>query len=104
MRYSTNKNVLNGLNTGEFRLTSKIRGRARAYCPKCERPVQLIHDAKAEEIFKSVLSELLDLASRGVLHRLHNSRGILMFCGNSLFQCFSDRPTQLLSDPKTKRV
>jgi hypothetical protein len=84
-------------NSDMFRLIAKLRGKTRAYCPKCERPVQLISDSKAEEIFRSELPDLLSLATRGILHRLHNSRGVLMFCGDSLFQCFNDRPTQLLS-------
>lgn len=81
----------------QFSLFAKVRGRTRAYCPKCERPVQLISDSRAEELFKSDLAELLSLATRGPLHRLHNSKGVMMFCGDSLFQCFGDRPTQLLS-------
>ena len=104
MHYSTNKNLRDELNSGRFRLINRVRGRARAFCPKCERPVQLLSDAKAEEFFKSALSELLYLASRGVLHRLHNSRGILMFCGDSLFQCFNDRPTQLLTSPNAPNI
>jgi hypothetical protein len=91
-------------NSEMFRLIAKLRGKTRAYCPKCERPVQLISDSKAEEIFRSELPDLLSLATRGILHRLHNSRGVLMFCGDSLFQCFNDRPTQLLSDADAQRI
>ena len=104
MPNTTNKDHLSGMTTAQLRLLVKLRNRSRAYCPKCERPVQLIPDAKAEEIFKSALPELLSLASRGVLHRLHNSHGILMFCGDSLFQCFNDRPTQLLTGANTPKV
>jgi hypothetical protein len=91
-------------NSEMFRLIAKLRGKTRAYCPKCERPVQLISDSKAEEIFRSELPDLLSLETRGILHRLHNSRGVLMFCGDSLFQCFNDRPTQLLSDTDRQEV
>jgi hypothetical protein len=91
-------------NSDKFRFIAKLRGNTRAYCPKCERPVQLISDSKAEDIFRSELPDLLSLATRGVLHRLHNSRGTLMFCGDSLFQCFSDRPTQLLTNPNAERI
>ncbi len=95
VRYSSSERI---------RLFAKLRGKTRAYCPKCERPVQLISDSRAEDLFKSELPELLSLATRGLLHRLHNSKGVLMFCGDSLFQCFSDRPTQMLSASGAQRV
>jgi hypothetical protein len=85
-------------------LISQVRGRTRAYCPRCERPVQLITDSRAEDLFKCELPELLSLATRGILHRLHNSKGVLMFCGDSLFRCFSDRPTKLLTDQQAVLV
>ncbi len=91
-------------NNDRSRFLPKLRGRNRAYCPICERPVQLISDARAEELFRSDLPELLAMATRGLLHRLHNSRGILMFCGDSLFQCFNDRPTQLLSGSNAQNI
>ena len=85
-------------------LFARFRGRTRAYCPKCRRPVQLMSDSRAEDLFKSELPELLSLATRGLLHRLHNSKGLLMFCGDSLFQCFSDRPTQMLSGTSAQHI
>lgn len=91
-------------NNDHVKLFAKVRGRTRAYCPRCERPVQLISDSRAEGLFKAELPELLSLATRGLLHRLHNSKGILMFCGDSLFQCFSDRPTQLLSGSNAQHI
>ena len=81
----------------QFRFMARLRGSSRAYCPKCERPVQLICVADAEDLFKSTKEHLRQLADNGVLHRLHNVRAKVMFCSDSVYRYFDERTTQLLT-------
>lgn len=81
----------------QFRFMARLRGRSRAYCPKCERPVQLIGVADAEDLFKSTTEHLSELARNGVLHRLYNVRAEVMFCSDSVYRYLDERSTQLLT-------
>lgn len=69
----------------------------RAFCVKCEKPVDLMTYSKAAEFYKTDLHEIGELAAAGHLHRIHNRRGITMICGNSLFSLFDRRRTMRLN-------
>jgi len=88
----------------QFRFMARLRGSSRAYCPKCERPVQLIGVADAENLFKSTKEQLWELASNGVLHRLYNVRAEVMFCSDSVYRYFDERTTQLLTSDSAAEI
>jgi hypothetical protein len=73
------------------------RTRDRALCPLCEKPVKLFSFAETADYFKTELSEIENLAETGKLHRIHNNRGKVMICAESLFSLFENRPTQFLT-------
>jgi len=75
---------------GQFRRT------ASAFCPACEKPVQLLSFSRAADMFNTDSQDINFLAKRGDLHRIHNRRGELMICSISLFDCFDTRETRLL--------
>lgn len=82
-----------------FQMIARIRSRKSAFCPVCDRPVPLVSDSAAEGLFKVEIDDLMKLAAMGRLHRLHNIRGRLMFCGDSLFECFNEQDTMPLNSP-----
>ena len=73
-----------------------LRRSGHAYCPVCEKLVELIAFDAAAGLFRTDLPDVVHLAERYVLHRVHNRRGELMICSISLFDCFESRETQLL--------
>jgi hypothetical protein len=72
------------------------RTRGRAFCLKCQKPVDLMAYANAAEFFKTDLEDIEQLAETGQLHRIHNRRGEMMICSDSLFTLFDNRQTRLL--------
>ena len=73
-----------------------LRRSGHAYCPVCEKLVELIAFEAAAGLFRTCRGDVEGLAERRVLHRIHNRRGELMLCSISLFDCFESRETQLL--------
>jgi hypothetical protein len=69
----------------------------RALCPLCEKPVKLLSFSEAADLFKTDIAEIENLAETGKLHRIHNNRGQVMICTESLFWLFQNRPTQFLT-------
>ena len=86
-----------GTNTKQPVQTDRIRAtpyrtRDRALCPLCEKPVKLLTFSEAADFLKTGTAEIENLANTGKLHRLHNNRGKLMICAESLFSLFGSRP------------
>jgi hypothetical protein len=75
---------------------SGVRHSGSAVCPICEKPVDLMDPAEAARCFKTDEQDIEFLAKSGDIHRIHNRRGEVMICCNSLFACFDKRPTRLL--------
>lgn len=71
----------------------------RAFCLRCQKPVDLMTYSKSAEFFKTDLEDIRKHAESGDLHRIHNRRGEMMICCNSLFTFFDSRETRPL-DPK----
>lgn len=67
------------------------RTRDRAFCPDCEKPVKLLSFADAGEFLKTGFENLLRLAEMNTLHRLHNRKGVVMICADSLFRLLENR-------------
>jgi hypothetical protein len=75
-----------------------FRTENRAFCPTCQKPVDLMSIEKTAEFYKTNVEEIKSLTHNTVLHPIHNNRGNLMICAESLFAFFERRETQLL-DP-----
>ena len=67
------------------------RTRDRAFCPECEKPVKLLAFPEAAAFVKTGLENILRLAERRELHRLHNRKGAVMICSESLFRLLNNR-------------
>jgi hypothetical protein len=80
--------------SGESKMRPRLRD--RAYCPICEKLVRLASIAESIEMFRSDNSDITRLAEERKLHRLHNRRGEVMICSDSLFATFDSRQTRLL--------
>jgi hypothetical protein len=74
-----------------------IRLSDHAFCPVCQKLIKLVSYSDAAAIFKTDEDDIADLAESLKLHRVHNRRGKVMICTDSLFQCFDDRQTRLLN-------
>ncbi|HSK71819.1 MAG TPA: hypothetical protein VK892_09005 [Pyrinomonadaceae bacterium] len=69
------------------------RSESAAYCLVCEKEVELKTFEQAAETLKTDFGEILALAEAKKIHRLHNSRGAVVICGESLFEVLESRPT-----------
>lgn len=94
----TKQNPKESSETGSPISAEYFRTRDRAFCLKCQKPVDLMTYAKAAEFFKMEVEDILQLAEGGHLHRIHNRRGVMMICGDSLFTFFDSCETRPL-DP-----
>jgi DNA-binding LytR/AlgR family response regulator len=73
------------------------RTEAQAFCPSCKKRTALVTVREATEIRQFDLDEISRYVAAGVLHRIHNSRGEILFCRHSLRLIESDlRMTQPL--------
>lgn len=74
----------------------KLRTANFAVCPLCEKLVELLEFTSAATIFHTDLQDIEFLTNAGSVHRVHNRKGAVMVCSNSLFNCFDNRRTRLL--------
>ncbi len=82
----------NMVNSGKF----DLRRSTHAFCPRCDKQVELISFEKAADLFHTDLQDIQFLTKNGAVHQLHNRKGRLMACSVSLFECFDARKTRLL--------
>lgn len=68
----------------------------RAFCPRCQKPVNLMFFDEAAGFYKTQIAAIAAIAETGNLHRIHNSKGEILICSESLFQEFSQQKTQKL--------
>ena len=92
-------NTSSELNIGNI----SIRLSDHAFCPVCEKLNKLVSFSDAAAIFNTDEDDIVGLAESLKLHRVHNRRGTVMICTDSLFQCFDDRQTRLLN-PEVLRI
>lgn len=62
----------------------------------CDKVVDLLAYDHAAELFHTDVQDIEYLAGTGAVHRVHNRKGLVMVCCNSLFECFENRRTRLL--------
>ena len=67
------------------------RTRDRAFCPDCDKPVKLLSFEQAADFIQTGFENLLRLAEMRELHRLHNRKGVVMVCADSLFRLLNNR-------------
>ena len=67
------------------------RTRDRAFCPDCEKPVKLLSFEEAIGFIKTGFENIFRLAEMHELHRLHNRKGVVMICAESLFRLLNNR-------------
>jgi hypothetical protein len=67
-----------------------------AFCPVCEKLVRLMSFTESANLLETAVSDAQDLAERHVLHRVHNNRGEIMICSESIIACFREQETQPL--------
>lgn len=76
--------------------TTHFRTKTVALCPSCRKPVKLISVSRTAEFYKTTLEEIYQLRDKLVLHPVHNIKGELMICEESLLGAFEQRKTQNL--------
>lgn len=91
MRHAITMGKLNKLNLTNFRTEST------ALCPKCQKLVGLTSLSKTTDFYKTEVERIYLLIYRGKLHPIHNRRGEVMICNDSLFTFFEQRETQILN-------
>jgi len=87
-----------GTNTEAYIDAIYLRRRGAAYCPLCEKLVELLGFSEAADLFNTDTDDIDSLARGGEIHRIHNSRGKVLICSDSLFRCFNSRQTRLLDE------
>lgn len=65
---------------------SVFRTRTQSFCLKCKAQVGLVDAAHAAEFMKTARFEIYRLAETGRIHRVHNSKGDVMFCFKSILE------------------
>lgn len=81
-------NVTGQSNTGAGRTANQ------AFCLICRKKVELMSYERTAETLQINFNELLEFAEAGQLHRLHNARGKIAICAESVFEFLEKRPTQ----------
>lgn len=67
------------------RITKGVRrSRNKAFCFLCRIDVELVSIPQAAHDCRTTQYEIYQLAEAGEIHRLHNAKGSIMICRNSL--------------------
>lgn len=75
----------------------RTRTETQAFCVSCKKRTALLTVEAAIRVHRFSLDEMPGFIAAGVLHRVHNSRGEVLFCQNSVRLIESDlRATQPL--------
>lgn len=85
------------LTTLSLRVRATIfRTESRGFCQSCQKSVSLMLIEQTAEFYKTNIEDINSLQQKTILHPIHNNRGKLMICADSLFTFFEQRQTQLL--------
>ncbi|NNF00099.1 MAG: hypothetical protein HKN25_13845 [Pyrinomonadaceae bacterium] len=69
------------------------RSRSRAFCILCDKPVDLLTFDRAVDDLKTSYAEVHKIAENRKLHRINNSKGVVMVCAESLFSYLEGQQT-----------
>lgn len=81
-----------------------LRRSGHAFCPLCDKQVELIAFDQAASLFNTDLQDIQFLTTNGAVHQVHNRKGRVMICAVSLFACFDNRKTRLLDSGILKEM
>lgn len=77
-------------------MASGPRSINRAYCLSCDSYVRLLTPRETGERFNANWAEFSRLVARGVIHRIHNSKGEIRICSSSLERTTSGHGNKFL--------
>ena len=66
-----------------------------AYCFICQKPVKLLTFSQAAGFFETDVAHFCRLSEMSDLHRIHNRKGKVMICGDSLFALLNHRQQRI---------
>ena len=66
------------------------RTKTQAFCLLCKKQTTLVGVDAAAQVHQFTLDEISQYVADGVFHQIHNSKGEILFCQNSLRQAESD--------------
>lgn len=67
-----------------------VRTRSQSFCLKCRTQVGLVNTAHAAEFMKTAKYQIYEFADQGKIHLVHNSKGDVMVCFNSILEFEAD--------------
>ena len=71
----------------------------QAYCLICQKPVKLLTFLQTADFFKTDVPHVYRLSQKSELHLLHNRKGTVMICGDSVFEILNQRE-MMISNPR----
>ena len=80
------------------------RTQTQAFCLLCKKQTTLMTVGEATQIHQFTLDEISRYVASGELHRVHNSKGEILFCQNSLRQTESQLQLTLPLRPEFLRT
>ena len=88
------------IETNRKRLLSEgFRRSDQAFCLICQKPVKLLTFLQTADFFEIDVSHVYRLSEKSELHLLHNRKGKVMVCGDSLFALLNQRQI-MISNPR----
>ena len=85
--------------TSEIISNQTFRQSAKAFCLICQQSVKLLSFAETAELFETTVQNILQTRRRTELHLLHNRRGVVMICKNSVADILNQRQ-MMISNPR----
>ena len=73
-----------------------LRRSGHAFCPVCDKQVELISFESAAKLFHTDIQDIQFLTKNGEVHQVYNRKGRVIASAPSLFECFDNRKTRLL--------
>lgn len=76
------------------------RTKTQAFCLMCKTQTMLVTVGEASQVHQFTLDEISQYVAAGVFHRIHNSRGEVLICQNSLLEAETDSQKTLPLRPE----
>lgn len=74
---------------GQRKKAERTRAGNRAFCLLCKRTTTLLDFWQAADLYATTRGEIMNRVEMGEIHRVHNSRGEILLCRNSMLE-FAD--------------
>lgn len=92
--------LVNVIRKTQYKKAVRERSKNQAFCLMCKRQVSLISFRQAAELEKDNRLRLVELSENNLIHRIHNSRGEILICQNSLLEAETERQKTLPLRPE----